>query len=820
MTTPAAPTTSTPTMPAARIVMLNSAQQGREYEIEGGLRIGRAATNDIVIADPQASRHHATFSYEDGVYVVADAGSRNGVYVNGARVGRAGLCDGDIVAIGALKMAFRTGDAVLVAARGDYAGANRPPQAYDLHRITRLTIGRDPANTISLDHPQVSRHHAIIETSAVGSRVSDAGSTNGTFVNGSRINAPTPLRNGDTLTMGGFRLVVTHGVLYHAADEPTMRVDALRVNYAVGGRRLLHDVSLTIQPREFVVVIGASGSGKTTLMNVLSGASRPSSGLVLYNKNSRSDSDDPFVGYVPQEDIVPQSLSVRGAMRYAARLRLPLDTTSAEIEARVIETLDDLDLVAVADQSVRILSGGQRKRVSIGVELLAKPGLFFLDEPTSGLDPGLEAKMMGLLRKLADQGRSVIVATHATQSLAICDRLVVLAAGGRIAFCGTPDDALAYFGVDDFAHIYVKLTEEATPDEWVAHFQESPAFARGIAERLRGLHPDAAIAAQTGAGDLAFGRIEEALGSRRSTKASTTDTRRTARAALGQYHVLTTRYAESVWRDRSVLLALLFQAPIIALLLVLVYGAHVFDPQNGDLGQAKTLVFLLVLVAVWFGTANAAREIVKERDIVRRERRVGLRVLPYVLSKVTVLGGLCALQNGVLLAGVGAAVGWLARGLDTLLAMWLTLLLVALCGVALGLIISAFASSSDRALIFVPVALIPQIVFGGAVAILGDVGNAISTIIVTRWGYQALGTQANLNAVPPPPIRFSGLPPEFGSDIARLSNGSLRYANPDWLLLPDHSHEFAYAVTQHWLILLGIAAVTLGLTWLRLRRVR
>ena len=206
-----------------------------------------------------------------------------------------------------------------------------------------------------------------------------------------------------------------------------------------GGKQVLQGVSFTVKACELVAVVGGSGAGKTTLLEALAGVRPAERGEVRFDGVDLYENFDSFrrlLGYVPQDDIIHADLPLERTLRYAAALRLPEPRSSAEVDAAVERALAALDLSHRADVQVGALSGGQRKRASIAVELLTSPPVFFLDEPTSGLDPASSSELLRLLRGLADAGSTVVFTTHSVQDLARCDRVVFLAREGHLAFVG------------------------------------------------------------------------------------------------------------------------------------------------------------------------------------------------------------------------------------------------------------------------------------------------------------------------------------------------------------------------------------------------
>lgn len=746
-------------------------EEGHAREVALGptpLSIGRAPDNNLVLASRFVSGRHARIEPLGAAHRIVDVGSTNGLLYEGRRVASHDLADGDVIRIGDPA----SGNFVTITYRN--AAAVRAPQAAQVAQRypldpndPQITIGRSGCDVI-LDNPQVSRFHAQIDRAPGGGAVlRDAGSTNGTFVNGQRISGPVALKPGDVIQIGAFKLVYTAASLEQYDQRGALRIDARGLTRVVarGGqkRTILKDVSLSIAPREFVALVGGSGTGKSTLMKALCGYVPADSGTLLVNGDDFYRNFDAYrtvLGYVPQDDILHRTLPVERALGYAARLRLPADTAEPEIDASITRVLEAVEMTPHRDKLVDNLSGGQRKRVSIGAELLADPSLFFLDEPTSGLDPGLEKKMMYTLRRLADSGRTVLLVTHATANINVCDHVVFMAAG-RMVYFGPPAEALGFFGVTsgDFADIYTKIEGPADPNgpivqrdlsqeyaEWQAanpgaappalaelwemKYRRSPQYQRYVADRL----------AQGPAGPVA--------------QAAQAQPTRAKVSPLRQLGILTKRYLDLTLQDRRNLLILLLQAPIIALLLLLVArGDALTGVQTQDLiqrGEAKKVLFMLATVSVWFGIINAAREITKELPIFQRERLVNLRIGPYLLSKVIVLSLLVFVQTLILLGMIALKVQFPTDTgliLPPLLETFVTLLLTALAGMSLGLVISAASASGDRAISIVPLALIPQILFAGLIFTIEGLATPLSWLTISRWSMDALGTSVDLNAL-------------------------------------------------------------------------
>ncbi|MGA8015682.1 MAG: FHA domain-containing protein, partial [Candidatus Dormiibacterota bacterium] len=471
------------------------------------LLLGRDAAADVRYEDQRVSRRHAVLRFDGVHWRLEDLGSSNGTYLGDTRVsahvvtGPARLrlgspIDGpelDVAPVGVDPEPVPAVPAPLPPAvvpaeqthslPAALAGSTGRAAAVDLgtrvavHPLSSglVRIGRGPGNEIVLADPHVSRDHAELRWDPRGGwQVTDLNSHNGTYVNGHRIST-APLREGDVLTVGRRHLRLVPGAL-EEHESGDVRLDAVDLSvHTSEGRALLRHVSLSVEKGAFVGVVGPSGAGKTTLLNALTGFKPADEGSVFYGgRNLYAEYEElrRRIGYVPQDDIVHAQLTVRAALGYAAELRFPRDVPKTERDQRVAEVIRELGLAERADLVIEKLSGGQRKRVNIAVELLTKPSPLFLDEPTSGLDPGLERGMMTLLRDLAKGGRTVIVVTHAVQSLSLCDRVLMLAPGGRVAFYGPPNAALGYFGRTDFVDVFQDL--EASPDApWDQRFWAS-----------------------------------------------------------------------------------------------------------------------------------------------------------------------------------------------------------------------------------------------------------------------------------------------------------------------------------------------------------
>jgi ABC-type multidrug transport system ATPase subunit/ABC-type multidrug transport system permease subunit len=596
-----------------------------------------------------------------------------------------------------------------------------------------VTIGRLPENDLVLPDPQVAGVHARIKRINDRWHIYDEDSSSGTYVNGRRIQA-AELQDGDEILIGTNKVFLDGLTVKSFVGRGGIRIDGLKLAKVLSDdKRILNDISLCIHPGELVAIVGGSGTGKTSLLHALNGFSPATSGAVYYNGLSLYENLDlfrPLLGYVPQDDIIHPELTVESTLYYAARLRLPQDTQREEIAQRIADVLSAVGLADRRETEVRRLSGGQRKRVSVAVELLAKPKAFFLDEPTSGLDPALEGRMMVLFRDLTEGGASVIVSTHVTQNLRMCDKIAWLGRGGRLVFFGSPAEALRHFRVDHFGEVYDLLEAPDGPEQWSATFLDSPAYRSNVVERLQ-VTPAAEQESRESEGQRG-GSVPTPSGLPR------------------QLFWLTARYAEVVVRDTRSLALLLFQAPAIALALLLLFNRHIFAvtvDEGGDARRAMVALHMITASAIWLGASNAAREITKEIPIYARERLVNLGVVPYVMSKVAVLAVLCLIQSAALLGIFAARIDLAGLGWDVYPKLLAAIFLTSLGGLSMGLLVSAAVGNSDRAMAIVPILLIPQLMFAGALVpveqMLGP-AKGLAQLMMSKWSLELAGSIAHL----------------------------------------------------------------------------
>ena len=704
------------------------------------LTLGRKSDNDLRIADTRVSGRHARLERQGDTYRIVDLDSTNGLTYQGRKVPQHTFSDGDILTIGKhIALQYRAAIGFLPA-EVKVGAAALQTQYLDMRVLPktgrRITIGRHSSNVLVLRHPRVSRYHAVIEQFGSRFRLRDLRSDNGTFVNGQRVEKEVWIKEGDEIHIASFRLVFQEDGISHFDEAGNLRLDALRIEKWYSKKaNILKSISISIYPKEFVALVGASGAGKSTLMNALTGfnpANGPRSRVLVNGRNLYTHIDEyrSEMGYVPQEDIIHSELTVYKALDYAAQLRMPADTSRQERHQRIMEVIRELGLERQRNNLMTALSGGQRKRVSIGVELLTKPGLFFLDEATSGLDPGTETEMMELLRDLADGGRTVILVTHATKNVMMCDQVVFLAKGGYLAFFGPPNEALEYFeryrtpeerrykDKVEFDDIYQLIEKRGAPEEWGERYRKSPYYPKYV-----------------------IGRLKDLADRKRTPTPAPAPRRRRKRqvSALRQWTILSARNLRIMAQDKVGLALMLAVAPLIGVM-DFIWGKTLFDIVEGDAAQIITMMFMMALIGVLTGAISSVREIVKEVDIYRRERTVVLKLWPYILSKVWIGVILAAYQSAVFLLAKKVFVDPQFMGDYGYPSMYLTIFLCTLSGYMLGLLISAGSPNQNVALLLVVVVLVPQFLFAGALLPRDMIpgGEIISAITSTRWAFDSL----------------------------------------------------------------------------------
>ncbi|QNP73515.1 FHA domain-containing protein [Streptomyces roseirectus] len=757
--------------------------------------LGRDPQGDVVFDDARVSWRHATVSFDGRGWVIEDHGSTNGSYTQGQRIQRLELGPGSVVNLGnatdgprlsltAAPMAVaqqqaapqqvahqqhaapqqpyaaqaagwnQQQPAAHIPQQGPGVGAGAPPVYGDrspttFHQLALgrvMRIGRALENELVVSDLQVSRHHAEFHSTPDGRmEIRDLGSHNGTYVNGQ------PIPKGGSALLGPADIVgVGHSTFRIVGDRLEEFVDTGEVSFSArhltvtvdGGKQILKDVSFGVPEKSLIAVIGPSGSGKSTLLKALTGYRPADQGEVLYdNRNLYKQFAElrQRIGLVPQDDILHKELTVKKALKYAAKLRFPADTTTAERESRIDEVLRELKLDIHKEKKVTSLSGGQRKRVSVALELLTKPSLIFLDEPTSGLDPGMDRDVMQLLRGLADDGRTVLVVTHSVAELAICDKLLVMAPGGSVAYFGPPEEALNFFGYDTWADVFSAF-ENYRDYDWAGrwkgsqHYQMYAADLDAVAPQAVAVPPMQAMKPPKPQG------------------------------WLSQFVTLVRRYVSVIASDKGFLALMVILPAVLGAVSLLIDADKGLLPngvnaQSGRIvpnGTATTVLLILAVGACFAGAANSVRELIKERVIYERERATGLSRSAYLMSKVFVLGLITVFQ-GLLVGVIGFSSREIpAKGLvlggATLVELSVPIMALGFTSMMFGLVISSLVKTAEKTMPLLVMFAIIQVVFTGCLFTLnGSIGvNEFSYLMPSRWAVAAAGATLDFNRISPP----------------------------------------------------------------------
>lgn len=582
-------------------------------------------------------------------------------------------------------------------------------------KVGKNTLGSEKNNDIVLPSKGIAKKHASVYYFKNNITIADEGSLNGIYVNKEKIlpSKNRKIENLDVILIGNSKIVVFGDKLIYQLSESGVQVDAIdivkkvRVKFKI--KEIASHTSMTIKPSEFVAFVGGSGAGKSTFMKCISGVDKPTSGRVLVNGENLYDNYDELkynIGYVPQEDIVYSNLTLHDTLQYAAKLRMPDNASRKERNIRIKEVLEIVQLTDLENSYIRQLSGGQRKRASIAVELIADPNLFFLDEPTSGLDPGTERSIMLTLRKMAEMGKTVILVTHNTLNLHLCDKVAFFGKGGKLCFFGRPKEALDFFGVDNFVDIYTLLNEDV--DLWYNKFKK-------IEEKVN---------------------VEEA-------EEEKTKIKKKKKSFFRQLKILISRYIKLITNDFQQLFLLIAQAPVVAVLLAMVASEDIYSSYD----DTKAIMFSIGCASIWLGLLNSVQEICKEKVILQKEHMADLKLSAYLSSKF-IVQGIIAFIQAILLVGIfQKMVGNSEYNIliDSYWDIQLISFISILAAATTGLFISAIVKNANIAMSVIPLILVPQLLYSGMLFKLEGITDFVSNFVLCRWTVEALGTSVNLN---------------------------------------------------------------------------
>ena len=783
--------------------------------------IGRGPGTDLRVPETLrfVSSQQAEILKTEAGFVIRDLNSTNGTLLNNQLLQPGQfypLSNGSIIRIGDDEYGISVGF-TFINLTGEATGMDgflQAAPATQMAKVKHALIGRLSTSDLVLDHPEVSRRHALIRQVGEKYLLEDLDSSNGTYVNDKPIKQ-TELHNGDLIQISTFLLLFQDGELIPYQSNG-MRLDASGLSKDVdtknGKRRILDNINLSILPREFIALVGGSGAGKSTLLNALIGIRRGEGQVRLdgHDFYREYESFRSQLGYVPQSDILHTSLTVEKALDYVARLRLPANLTPDERMSRIDAVLDTVSMNTDAIRKTRIsnLSGGQRKRISIAAELLADPKLIYLDETTSSLDPGLEKKMMHTLRRMADEGRTVVLVTQATNNIVQTDHVAFLSEG-KLVYFGPSEETLNFFEVEEFADIYERIDRKG--EEWRQVFQEKKPeqHKKYVQDRQKSL--------------------------------ASVPRRTLAKAEFGisdffrQLLVLTQRALSILASDRIRLLLMLLLFPATAILQLIIARPDILTGNLAILADpvavAETtlesytpfphtniFIFMMGLEAVFTGLFLASNDLVKERSIFLRERMVNLRVVPYLLSKVLVYSVFVIVQVLLYLIIISFGVDIPERGLyfNGSVELFLTLYLTVMAGVSLGFIISAFSKSTEMAIYLLTAVLFFQFFFAAALFdVRGNKSEPLSYLSTTRWSLTALGVTIDMDQIAESTILCNAVSENPLDPNSALKPVCFNYPAARDDLSLDYGDE---QLARSWTVLIGMTILFLAVTWFLLRR--
>jgi len=725
-------------------VHFNGEVTSYEYpNVQKTILLGRGELSDIIIVSPIVSRKHFEIQITANGCKLVDLGGRNGTFVNRVKIAKEWyLENGDNISIDNNDKSTDSG--VLIEYLIVDKSKITSEKSFSIADKSSVIVGRDQKCDITIKHTRISRQHCRFYKAGDSWVVEDMRSTNGTFVNGKKITGKVNLRNNDSIFIGNTKFTYKQNQLIYTVIENGIGIEAVGVTKKVVNDRrtkiLVNNVNFSIKAGEFVAIVGGSGAGKSTLMDCLNGFRPATSGKVVVNGDNFYTNYNVYkeiMGYVPQKDIVYDNLTVRQMLTYSARLRMPKDSSNLDIKNRVQKVIGDVMLDGKEDIKIRRLSGGQKKRASIAIELLAEPKLLFLDEPTSGLDPGMDKSMMTLLKKLSKQGTTIILITHATSNIVLCDKVVFLGVGGTLCYFGDPKVMNEFFEVNDTADIYMKLSVvEGNSGE-----QELAKVAGYFNSKLEKIDEYAKMKTE----------VTETKVNNRSTLNENNNTKDYFR----QFKILVKRYFKLIFSDRLSLFLMLGQAPLMIFILALVGDDNSFKSTM----RATQILFTIVCMSILIGILNSFLEVCKEREILKREYSSNVGLVPYLMSKIFVLGVFCLLQSIILVIGSKMVIEMNNNSLfiSNKFDFWLTLVIALISSSSLGLLISSYSVSSERATFMMPLAIIPQIVFSGVLFPLDGAVKTISYFIISRWSVQSLCALFDTNGLAKNPLQINDM---------------------------------------------------------------
>lgn len=650
------------------------------------LIVGSSPDADIHIDNSRISKKHLQLIYsKEKRLIVQDLNSTNGTSLNGIFLKPAGISE--LKHKDKLEIAGLGGVVILIENQKSSITIEKKNILKVLNEKGKLLIGRGSDCDLILDGHTISRNHALIVKESIDTfKIKDLDSSNGTFVNGDRIKGDCKITIKDKIFIGRNQISLI-GETKDLNDELAISAKGIRKDY-INNVTALNKTDLSVPSKSLLAIMGPSGCGKSTLLKTLNGDTPSSSGKVyLFNLELIANYNylKTQIGYVPQDDIIHKELRVFECLFYTAKLRLK-NLANNEIHQKIDSILKELNIFEIKNNLVSEISGGQRKRVSIAVELLTDPLLLFLDEPTSPLDPQTVEDFLDILKRLAEKGTTVIMVTHKPEDLAYMDDVIFMAEGGNVVYYGDSSKYKDYFEVDNAVSVFAKISGKSSK-YWI--------------DKYKSPRPSSA-----------------------TTTSSINIEKKNDKSFITQFYWLTSRYFKIKTNDKINSLYLIIQAPIIACLICLIFTEI-----------SSAVPFITAISAIWFGTNNAAREIVNEASIYKRERMYNLDIFPYVLSKVFVLSFFTIVQSAIFVLILFLHFSDSLVSLTAPFDVFLWMSFISISATFLGLFLSSIMSTTEKVMTIVPIILMPQIMLAGLVArINNEFVEVISYFTLSRWG--------------------------------------------------------------------------------------
>lgn len=669
-------------------------------------RLGYGAA--IEINDTSASRKHGLIERRNGRIFIKDTESLNGIYINGKKITSGewiAITEKDTIKIVSVLLKLIS-DSAEIAAENKIILKEKSPYSEDTDSFKQkikakkeFQIGRSNSNDIVLDDPTVSRLHAKISYENEAYWIEDLGSKNKTYLNNNELKSKTKLKDSDVVSISFYKFNLLEGLKDLRKQNNAIKAVAIQKKYP-NNKIGLQPISLEVSSATFAALMGPSGCGKSTLLKCLNGDNPASSGDVFIHGLSLKKNFNLIkkkIGYVPQDDIIHRELTVYKTLYYAAKLRLPDDTSNEEINRRINKVIESLNLdqdqnTDIRNSKVGSLSGGQRKRISIAVELLTEPTILFLDEPTSPLDPETIESFLKSLQSLTKEGTTIIMVTHKPEDLNYVDQVIFLGIQGHLTYKGSADALIAHFDAENIIEVYSKMSDRTHVLK--KYEEQKPRKSSYQVENVAEIKRDKSD------------------------------------SLLLQLYWLIVRYLRIKINDRENLLLLLAQPIIIA-------GLVSFIFNELSIG----VFFMIAISAIWFGVSNAAKEIVGELSVYRRERMFNLNLHTYILSKWIVLSLIALAQTIIFISiiyvnfSVNTAEGYPETYLRSFWESMVFMFYISFSATLLGLLLSSYFNTTEKVMTVVPIALMPQIMLAG---VMTKIDNTLVEILsfttLGRWG--------------------------------------------------------------------------------------